>query len=62
MINQDIDEKALEYAADKLDEIGTHRGWWKLQNKSWRESDPIGREEFLSIVWEIVKAYKNHEQ
>ena len=57
----EIDEKALEAAADKLDEIGTHHGWWKPVTKSWRELDPIGQEEFLEIVWLVVKAYKRQE-
>lgn len=57
----EIDMTALEAAADKLDEIGAHHGWWKPITKSWRELDPIGREEFLDIAWLVVKAYKTHE-
>lgn len=60
MTTDDIDMKALECAADKLDEIGIHHGWWKPQSKSWRELDEIGREEFLDVVWAVVNSYKKN--
>lgn len=46
----------LEKAADSLWATGTHHGWWKVDAKDWRTLDPIGREEFLDIVFGILKA------
>lgn len=56
-----IDDKLLALAADKLDEIGRHHGWWKSKHGSWRESDEIAQEEFLGIVWSIIKVYGRYD-
>lgn len=56
-----IDENLLKLAADKLDEAGTHHGWWKTKHNSWREFDKIGQEEFLDIVWSIIKTYRRFD-
>ncbi len=56
-----IDEKLLALTADKLDEVGRHHGWWKSKHSSWRESDEIAQEEFLGIVWSIIKVYGRYD-
>lgn len=52
-----IENAGLERAADKLDRIGRHYGWWPKTVPEWRNLDPIGKEEFLGLVDEIVHAY-----
>lgn len=54
-----LNEAALERAADKLDKIGRHHGWWSETIPKWRDLDPIGKEEFLSLVDEIISAYQS---
>ncbi len=51
-----IDNESLERAADKLDRIGRHYGWWPKTVPEWRNLDPIGKAEFLGLVDEIVTA------
>lgn len=46
---------ALIKAADRLDHMGRSNGWWK--GTPWRELDPIGRDEFLATVYDIVATY-----
>jgi hypothetical protein len=46
----------LERAADALYRIGRYHGWWKTSFESWQELDPIAREEFLDIVFEVLQA------
>jgi hypothetical protein len=52
-----LDEKALEMAADKLEKNGRFYNWWSDTVPGWRKADPIGKEEFLTVVHEIVTAY-----
>lgn len=52
------DEHRLEAAADRLYAIGLHHGWWGARAKpSWRDLDPIGRDEFLNVTWAVIAAY-----
>jgi len=51
-----IDEASLERAADSLEAIGNHHGWWR-DGPGWRDSDPIAREEFLDLVAVVVRSY-----
>jgi hypothetical protein len=52
-----LDERGLERAADELWKTGIHHGWWSKRWASWRDLDPIGKEEFLAIADRIVVAY-----
>ncbi|MEM7361341.1 MAG: hypothetical protein AAF431_19815 [Pseudomonadota bacterium] len=54
-----LNEAALHAAADKLEEIGKGYCWWPASTKPWRELDPIGKNEFLGAVEEVVMAYLN---
>lgn len=56
-----VDENLLALAADNLDKVGRHHGWWKTKHSSWRELDTIGQEEFLDIVWSIIKTYRRFD-
>ena len=51
-----VDEASLERAADTLEAIGKHHQWWP-DGPSWRDSDPIAREEFLDIIAMVVRSY-----
>jgi hypothetical protein len=56
---QDLSDRGIERAADRLDKAGTHHGWWpkSLAGKSWRDYDPIGRSEYLGLVQELIRDY-----
>ena len=49
-------EPGLGAAADILDQEGRMHGWFKGA-VSWREIDPIGQEEFLSLAGRIIDTY-----
>lgn len=44
-------------AADALDQTGKSAGFFKSK-KSWRELDPISRDEYLGMVYGIVSNYE----
>ena len=52
-----LDEEGLEAAADVLYRAGSHHSWWKSARTDWRELDPVGQDEFLSITHHIIVAY-----
>jgi hypothetical protein len=52
-----LDEGGIESAADSFWKEGSHHGWWSDTRPTWRDLDPIGKEEFLAIVERIVVAY-----
>jgi len=56
---QDLSDRGIERAADRLNKFGTHHGWWpkSLAGKSWRDYDPIGRSEYLGLVEELIRDY-----
>lgn len=47
----------LEAAANKLIELGSHHGWFKFSNLN--SLDPVGREEMLDLVSQVVQEYVN---
>ena len=51
-----VNDDGLEAAADVLNKAGLHHFWFKGP-PDWRDLDPIGKSEFLSIVEQIVAAY-----
>lgn len=56
-----LTEPGLAAAADKLEAIGKFHHWWdeNLRDWSWRTTDDsIGREEFLSVTAEIIRAHQ----
>jgi len=53
----EYDEDALVLAADRLEAHGRHHGWWEETIPHWRNLDPIGKEEFLDMVADIVGTY-----
>ncbi len=53
-------EAGLEAAADMLYRIGLRHGWWGFAIPSWRDLDPIGKDEFLDVVAVTVRAYEQH--
>ena len=56
---QDLSDRGIELAADRLNKFGTHYGWWpkSLDGKSWRDYDLIGRLEYLGLVEELIRDY-----
>lgn len=56
---QDLSDRGIERAADRLNRVGTHHGWWpkSLNGKSWRDYDLIGRLEYLGLVEELIRDY-----
>jgi hypothetical protein len=56
---QSLDDRGIERAADVLERVGRHHRWWpqSLDDRPWRDRDPIGRSEYLGIVEEMVRAY-----
>ena len=51
------DDDAIARAADKLEAIGNHHGWFPKGIPSWRDAGPIEQSEFLGVVETIVYAY-----
>ena len=52
-----LDERGVERAADELWRTGSHHAWWPNKWATWRDLDPIGKEEFLAVAASIVCAY-----
>ena len=52
-----LDERGVERAADELWKCGSHHAWWPKSRASWRDLDPIGKEEFLTVAASIVLTY-----
>lgn len=58
-IHHSLDDSALEEAARKLFNIGAHHNWFGPYVTDFDKLDPIGREEFLAIVAEVIDTYNN---
>jgi hypothetical protein len=52
-----LSQNGLEAAADSLYATGIHHHWWQPVPASWRDLDPIARDEFLDVVAATVAAY-----
>lgn len=54
--NPDLEKEALDMATDALETAGDAYLWWD-RKLSWRELDPIGKDEFQAVVAAIIRAY-----
>src|SRR5665213_118977 len=46
---ESLSEKGLDAAADKLDAVGRHHGWWQVSYPSWRDSIRLPMKNFSTL-------------
>lgn len=53
-------QDGITRAADKLFELGRHNHWWPRSVPHWSSFEKTDRDEFISVVEQIIEAGRDH--